>query len=89
MRLCVMHNLYFYNNLLQRIRDSIDNDTFDDFYNKYVDFMYRHGRYALIIFIGLNYVIQLVSGYSLFGMVNDLSQLIFNKLWGLILGVSI
>lgn len=37
MRLCVMHNLYFYNNLLQRIRDSIDNDTFDDFYNKYVD----------------------------------------------------
>ncbi|MCI7401442.1 MAG: site-2 protease family protein [Christensenella sp.] len=57
--------------------------------NKYVDFMYRHGRYALIIFIGLNYVIQLVSGYSLFGMVNDLSQLIFNKLWGLILGVSI
>ena len=57
--------------------------------NKYVDFMYRHGRYALIIFIGLNYVIQLVSGYSLFGMVNDLSQLIFNKVWGLILGVSI
>ena len=37
MRLCVMHNLYFYNNLLQRIRDSIDNDTFDDFYNKYVN----------------------------------------------------
>ena len=37
MRLCVMHNLYFYNNLLQRIRDSIDNYTFDDFYNKYVD----------------------------------------------------
>lgn len=37
MRLCVMHNLYFYNNLLQRIRDSIDNDTFYDFYNKYVD----------------------------------------------------
>ena len=39
MRLCVMHNLYFYNNLLQRIRDSIDNDRFDDFYNKYVDRM--------------------------------------------------
>ncbi|MGN0569078.1 MAG: tRNA guanosine(34) transglycosylase Tgt [Candidatus Fimenecus sp.] len=37
MRLCVMHNLYFYNNLLQRIRDSIDNDTFNYFYNKYVD----------------------------------------------------
>ncbi len=37
MRLCVMHNLYFYNNLMQRIRDSLDNDTFEDFYNKYVD----------------------------------------------------
>lgn len=37
MRLCVMHNLYFYNNLLQQIRDALDNDTFDEFYNKYVD----------------------------------------------------
>ena len=37
MRLCVMHNLYFYNNLMQKIRDSLDNDTFDEFYNKYVD----------------------------------------------------
>lgn len=37
MRLCVMHNLYFYNNLMQKIRDTLDNDTFDEFYNKYVD----------------------------------------------------
>ena len=37
MRLCVMHNLYFYNNLMQRIRDAIDNDTFNEFYNEYVD----------------------------------------------------
>lgn len=37
MRLCVMHNLYFYNNLLAKIRESLDNDTFDEFYNKYVD----------------------------------------------------
>ncbi len=37
MRLCVMHNLYFYNNLLARIREALDNDTFDEFYNKYVD----------------------------------------------------
>ena len=37
MRLCVMHNLYFYNNLMQKIRDALDNDTFDEFYNKYVD----------------------------------------------------
>ncbi|MBQ4245276.1 MAG: tRNA guanosine(34) transglycosylase Tgt [Clostridia bacterium] len=31
MRLCVIHNLYFYNNLMKRIRDSIDNGTFDEF----------------------------------------------------------
>ena len=37
MRLCVMHNLYFYNNLLARIREALDNDTFDEFYNEYVD----------------------------------------------------
>ncbi|MCH5191829.1 MAG: tRNA guanosine(34) transglycosylase Tgt [Oscillospiraceae bacterium] len=35
MRLCVMHNLYFYNNLMSRIRKALDNDTFDDFYSKY------------------------------------------------------
>ncbi|MBR5152666.1 MAG: tRNA guanosine(34) transglycosylase Tgt [Clostridia bacterium] len=29
MRLAVMHNLYFYNNLMAEIRDAIDNDTFD------------------------------------------------------------
>ena len=37
MRLCVMHNLFFYNNLMTRIREALDNDTFDEFYNKYVD----------------------------------------------------
>ena len=37
MRLCVMHNLYFYNNLMTRIREELDNDTFEDFYNHYVD----------------------------------------------------
>ncbi len=37
MRLCVMHNLYFYNNLLARIREALDNDIFDEFYAKYVD----------------------------------------------------
>lgn len=57
--------------------------------NKYVDFMYRHGRYALLVFIGINYIVQLIVGQSFFGMVNDLSQVIFNKLWGLLLGVSI
>ena len=37
MRLCVMHNLYFYNNLMSKIREALDNDTFEEFYNKYVD----------------------------------------------------
>lgn len=35
MRLCVTHNLYFYNNLLEEIRTQLDNDTFEEFYNKY------------------------------------------------------
>ncbi len=37
MRLCVMHNLYFYNKLMTKIRESLDNDTFEEFYVKYVD----------------------------------------------------
>lgn len=36
MRLTVMHNLYFYNNLLKEIRENIENDTFDDYKNEYV-----------------------------------------------------
>ncbi|MGN1138002.1 MAG: tRNA guanosine(34) transglycosylase Tgt, partial [Ruminococcus sp.] len=39
MRLCVIHNLYFYNNLLKRIRDELDNGTFESFYNKYTDIL--------------------------------------------------
>lgn len=31
MRLCVLHNLYFYNKLMQDIRDAIDNDCFEEF----------------------------------------------------------
>ncbi|MDY3257029.1 MAG: tRNA guanosine(34) transglycosylase Tgt [Ruminococcus callidus] len=34
-RLAVMHNLYFYNTLLEKIRDAIDNDEFDKFRNIY------------------------------------------------------
>ncbi len=30
-RLAVLHNLYFYNNLMQQIRDAIDGDYFDEF----------------------------------------------------------
>ncbi len=39
MRLCVMHNLYFYNNLMEKIRDSMDNGTFEEFYKKYVNLL--------------------------------------------------
>ncbi len=39
MRLCVMHNLYFYNTLMEKIRESLDNDTFADFHDKYVDLL--------------------------------------------------
>ncbi len=35
MRLCVMHNLYFYNTLMEKIREHITLDTFDEFYKKY------------------------------------------------------
>jgi queuine tRNA-ribosyltransferase len=31
MRLCALHNLYFYNTLLENIRSSLDNGTFDTF----------------------------------------------------------
>jgi len=30
-RLCVLHNLYFYNNLMQEIRDALDEDRFDEY----------------------------------------------------------
>ena len=36
-RLCVMHNLYFYNSLMEKIRDALDNGNFEEFYQKYVD----------------------------------------------------
>lgn len=34
MRLCVMHNIYFYNSLLEKIRDSMDAGNFEAFYNE-------------------------------------------------------
>ena len=35
LRLCVMHNLYFYNTLMQRIRDALDAGTFAAFRSAY------------------------------------------------------
>ena len=37
MRLSVMHNLYFYNNLLEEIRTSIDENRFEAFYKSKID----------------------------------------------------
>lgn len=39
MRLAVQHNLYFYNELMQKIRDALDGGYFESFYNKYHDFL--------------------------------------------------
>ena len=39
MRLAVTHNLYFYYNLMKRIREVLDNGTFTEFKNKYVDLL--------------------------------------------------
>ena len=35
MRLSVMHNLYFYNKLMEKIREHLDNGTFEAFRNEY------------------------------------------------------
>ena len=35
LRLAVIHNLYFYNDLMAKIREAIENDTFDKFREKY------------------------------------------------------
>jgi queuine tRNA-ribosyltransferase len=34
MRLCVLHNLYFYNHMMEEIRDAIDAGTFQDYKKK-------------------------------------------------------
>ena len=39
MRLAVMHNLYFYNTLMERIRDALDNGTFQQFHDRYVSLL--------------------------------------------------
>ena len=39
LRLCVQHNLYFYNNLMSEIRLAIDEDRFLEFHDKYVDLL--------------------------------------------------
>ncbi len=35
MRLAVLHNLYFYNELMQKIRDALDEGRYEEFYHEY------------------------------------------------------
>jgi queuine tRNA-ribosyltransferase len=35
MRLAVLHNLYFYNDLMEKIREALDGEYFESFYQKY------------------------------------------------------
>lgn len=37
MRLCVLHNLYFYNSLMKNIRDSLDNGNFKSFKDEMIE----------------------------------------------------
>ncbi len=39
MRLSVMHNVYFYNTLMMRIRQALDEGAFEEFYTKYRDIL--------------------------------------------------
>lgn len=39
LRLCVIHNLYFYNNLMKEIREALDNGYFKEYHDKYVDLL--------------------------------------------------
>lgn len=41
MRLCVMHNLYFYNTLMERIRSSLEMGNFDAFYAQHAPVLDR------------------------------------------------
>lgn len=36
-RLCVSHNLYFYNSLMKKIRDALDEDRFEQLYSQMID----------------------------------------------------
>ena len=37
MRLCVLHNLYFYNELMEKIREALDEGRFEEFYRTWVN----------------------------------------------------
>ena len=51
MRLAVMHNLWFYNHLMERIRDELDAGTFTAFHDKYVKLLNFERRFCQMQFL--------------------------------------
>jgi queuine tRNA-ribosyltransferase len=43
LRMCVMHNLYFYNNLMTQIREALDNGTFSAFRKRMLEQLEGNG----------------------------------------------
>lgn len=41
MRLCVIHNLYFYNTLMEKIREALTENRFGEFYRRWVEVLGR------------------------------------------------
>ena len=41
MRLCVLHNLYFYNNLMEEIRNALENGNLEEYKNSKIDILSR------------------------------------------------
>ncbi len=41
MRLAVMHNLYFYNDLMAKIRQALDEGRFSEFHRTYTEVLAR------------------------------------------------
>lgn len=39
MRLCVLHNLYFYNTLMERIRAALDEGRYEEFFRENVELL--------------------------------------------------
>ena len=37
MRLCVMHNIYFFNSFLEKIREALDQDRFEEFFVEHIE----------------------------------------------------
>ena len=50
--------------------------------NKYVDFMYRYGSWVLLGFIAISYILSWFNIPDLFDMVQDLTKMTFNAVWG-------